>query len=526
MGNRLASQYKVSTGTTPSMTTQSMTTSGNILTWNSVVTIDCSSGSITATLPSSIETNKTYTITIKRIDNTNNFCKIVPISGEKIDGITNNSIYIYSQNDSIVLTSMVGDSKITADNRSGVGSSMSYLKARTSTATSVANNANFIFNTIESQYGTGISLNTTNGQITLKGGCTYKLTASGSYSVTGWWRTQWFENNVALVGSKSQAEGNLNGADLTNIIVVSPSADAVYEYRNITGSTLTFGESGTALYPWLYIEEISRQTVIVNTVDYLFTKLGTSQSNITNTDIKWAGGTIVGNIPLDTNNGYISLIAGKTYKLTARIAIAGVGLGGWSFGSWVDATTNMELTGIAVTKASNPTSSSTPSNDPNISTVIYTPILNQTVKYRLTNTNGTGNIIDPSYVEVLQIGSTAQTSVPSSLIDTSNGITINGYTKLGSDAPAIKIKKITGTTASTEGGTTSINHGLNSSKIISVVVIIEYTTSRFIHTSYTFATGYQVDWELSTTQISILNHPTNSENVRSKPFRVLITYET
>lgn len=45
---------------------------------------------------------------------------------------------------------------------------------------------------------------------------------------------------------------------------------------------------------------------------------------------------------------------------------------------------------------------------------------------------------------------------------------VNGYTKLGSDAPAIKVKEFTGTTPSTEGDFTSITTGIPRDKVISV----------------------------------------------------------
>jgi hypothetical protein len=58
------------------------------------------------------------------------------------------------------------------------------------------------------------------------------------------------------------------------------------------------------------------------------------------------------------------------------------------------------------------------------------------------------------------------TTIPATTLE------VNGYTKLGSDAPSIKVKKFTGTTAATESGFVIIAHGLDNSKILSVSVMV------------------------------------------------------
>lgn len=57
-----------------------------------------------------------------------------------------------------------------------------------------------------------------------------------------------------------------------------------------------------------------------------------------------------------------------------------------------------------------------------------------------------------------------------------NGNTeISAFTKLGSDAPGVKIKKITATTPSSEGGLISFAHGIaEEEKIISATAVIRY----------------------------------------------------
>lgn len=102
---------------------------------------------------------------------------------------------------------------------------------------------------------------------------------------------------------------------------------------------------------------------------------------------------------------------------------------------------------------------------------------------------------------------------------------VNGFTKLGSDAPAIKVKKLTGTSSSSQGGTVSIPHGLTASKILNVSVILEYQTNFFVPTSYNYGTGFEFDWYSTNGNIIVLNSSSNSSQILSKPFKILITYE-
>jgi hypothetical protein len=102
---------------------------------------------------------------------------------------------------------------------------------------------------------------------------------------------------------------------------------------------------------------------------------------------------------------------------------------------------------------------------------------------------------------------------------------VNGYTMLGSAAPKIQIKKITGITAVSQGSSVVIVHGLASSKILSVNILVEYTADNFISNNYQVNPGYQFDYYITGTAININNISGNSANILSKPVRVLITYE-
>lgn len=106
---------------------------------------------------------------------------------------------------------------------------------------------------------------------------------------------------------------------------------------------------------------------------------------------------------------------------------------------------------------------------------------------------------------------------------------VNGYTKLGSDAPAIKLLKINSTTASTQGGAKSESLPFSTSRVISVEVLVEFAPNNFIHSQYTRTPGGEFDWALGNSGsfdfIQIVNKASNSSLILSKPMKILITYE-
>ncbi len=122
----------------------------------------------------------------------------------------------------------------------------------------------------------------------------------------------------------------------------------------------------------------------------------------------------------------------------------------------------------------------------------------------------------------LSLGANATTHL---IIQAAGNVVHNNYTKLGSDAPAIKTKKLTGTTAATEGGNANIAHGVIASKILSVDVRIEYGANNYLTTGYNHIAGYMANKQWSSTNITIYNHDTESENILSKPLVILVTYE-
>lgn len=102
---------------------------------------------------------------------------------------------------------------------------------------------------------------------------------------------------------------------------------------------------------------------------------------------------------------------------------------------------------------------------------------------------------------------------------------INGFTKLGATAPSVKMIKLTGTTAATQGTQTPIPHGLTSSKILSVNVLVEYASGSSVPPSYNSSAGYEYDYFINGTSIVVWPKTGNSANILSKAIRILVTYE-
>ena len=101
----------------------------------------------------------------------------------------------------------------------------------------------------------------------------------------------------------------------------------------------------------------------------------------------------------------------------------------------------------------------------------------------------------------------------------------NAYTKLGGSAPAIKMKKLTGTMGATEGASVNIAHGLTGVKILDISVMVESSTNYAMPSKFTNNVGFQFEYYANGTNIVIINHASGSEFVMGKPFRALITYE-
>jgi hypothetical protein len=102
---------------------------------------------------------------------------------------------------------------------------------------------------------------------------------------------------------------------------------------------------------------------------------------------------------------------------------------------------------------------------------------------------------------------------------------VNGYSKLGSDAPAVKMKKYTTTTAAVQGGFVDVLHGLTASKILGVQVLVEYSPGQWIGPAYEQNAGYRCDYIVLSNAVRIFNSNASSSAILSKPVKILVTYE-
>ncbi|HRH37834.1 MAG TPA: hypothetical protein PK760_05785, partial [Flavobacteriales bacterium] len=149
-----------------------------------------------------------------------------------------------------------------------------------------------------------------------------------------------------------------------------------------------------------------------------------------------------------------------------------------------------------------------------------------------TNTGLTNAIAIGAFAQVTASNSLVLGGTGANAVKVGIGVTapaaeleVNGYTMLGSNAPAVKMLKLTGTTAATQGGQISIAHGLTPAKILSVDVLIEYAAGSWVPAAYTGSVGYLCNYYINGGNIWLWNLSGGSANILSKPVKILITYE-
>lgn len=111
-------------------------------------------------------------------------------------------------------------------------------------------------------------------------------------------------------------------------------------------------------------------------------------------------------------------------------------------------------------------------------------------------------------------------------------VKVSGFTTLGNDAnaPKIKMKKLSGTfsaTANTSGTPTLIVHGVTDpNKIITINVLGQYAGSGgYVSNSFLTSNGYQFDYQVDGANIIVTPKQGNSLSLVSQNIKVVITYE-
>lgn len=145
----------------------------------------------------------------------------------------------------------------------------------------------------------------------------------------------------------------------------------------------------------------------------------------------------------------------------------------------------------------------------------------------LTNAGAIGNNAQVSQSNSLVLGGTGLNAVKVGIGTAAPGATleVNGYTKLGSDAPALKVKKFTTTTPAGQGQSVSLPHGLNVAKIISISGVVEVTATAVVPLNYSAQPGALVGVIANQSNLVIVTSAGSSSDVLSKHLRLVVTYE-
>ena len=100
-----------------------------------------------------------------------------------------------------------------------------------------------------------------------------------------------------------------------------------------------------------------------------------------------------------------------------------------------------------------------------------------------------------------------------------------GGIALGSGAPSIRMKKVTGVTGASEGDTTNIAHGVTLSKILGCDVLVARAGGGFIPPAYTRVTESEYFFIIDSANVKVELSATNSNSITEDAITVLLTYE-
>lgn len=101
---------------------------------------------------------------------------------------------------------------------------------------------------------------------------------------------------------------------------------------------------------------------------------------------------------------------------------------------------------------------------------------------------------------------------------------VNDYTKLGSDAPKIKMKKLTGISPN-QGANGAFAHGLDKAKIIGIHVLITNNSGNRIPPNFTSVGSHEFEFFIDGDDVRIYCKAANSSQIDNNTFTVLLTYE-
>jgi hypothetical protein len=202
--------------------------------------------------------------------------------------------------------------------------------------TSIGQNGAVNFQTTSASNGSLIT-KTSNSQVTLTAGYTYKLKAviGRLTSSSSWAQFRWYDvTNGAYVGSEGFSElvTSSSGVGSTNVptAYVTPNVNTTYELRQTTSNTITVNAYAsmevTQVNPTIAVQ--ANATGTINTSYAKYTRSAQQTGATSNTVIicNVLENTNGSAISVNTSNGQITLTAGKTYRLRG-------GVPGWTASS-------------------------------------------------------------------------------------------------------------------------------------------------------------------------------------------------
>ena len=348
-----------------------------------------------------------------------------------------------------------GNAWATIATAGGSGSfAASFLRgSRTAVQSSIAVGGIVSFSAVDNTSGQDISLNTSNGKITLAPGNTYRLIAAvpnftGNRPAFMWYN----ETSSSYIGSATNGYSPTDGASGAGAfggiaeVIITPSVSTVLSFRllsSLSSGAITVGGladfSSTGSYPWFEAQVISGNAPVTGqSVDYIQASLSANQalSAVGNINFNTSSGT-----GISITSGGFNLIANKTYKLEAAIGGASVG---YAYYGWVDNSNNLLSGGSigAVIKAGN-----VHTDAPQDKAVVYfTPTVDTRVFLRVYNLSGTLTAYAPSlstnysstWASIQQVGSSAIIN-PWTLSGTSTYNT-TGNVGIGTSTPTEKLE--------------------------------------------------------------------------------------
>lgn len=348
-----------------------------------------------------------------------------------------------------------GNAWATIATAGGSGSfASSYLRGSRTANQSVAAGGIISFSAVDNTSGSDISLNTSDGKITLRPGNTYRLIAAvpnftGSRPAFMWYN----ETTSSYIGSATNAYSPTDGASGVGAfggiaeVIITPNVSTVLSFRllsSLSSGAVTVGGlvdfSTTGSYPWFEAQVISGNAPVTGqSVDYVSVVRTTSQT--VNTGDNLIFNTInSGNIPYNSSNGNFTLTAGKTYRLTGSVSLDGSNGStseidiAWKTAAG-DVLGNRALilsTNFASTAAGN-----------GVTDIIYTPTINTTITLNVVYATANAKTVQNyTYATIEQIGSSAIIN-PWTLSGT-NTYNTTGNVGIGTNNPTEKLD-VTGT---------------------------------------------------------------------------------